>query len=177
MSASDGLPPVSEHPAPFGPEFTAVMRDRERETDEFYADLARPGSTPEENRVMRQAFAGMLWGMEYYAYNVARWLDGDPGQPTPTPSHLSGRNSRWRHVDAADILPSRCTRGPHQLEDGVGAVSSPPSSSPQWPRRITSRSTHPTGIGTNHWAIRNSITAAVSCSVNPDPATLDRIPM
>jgi hypothetical protein len=53
---------------------------------------------------MRQAFAGMLWGKQYYGYNVARWLDGDPGQATPPPSRLSGRNSRWRHVDAADIL-------------------------------------------------------------------------
>jgi len=42
MSASDGLPPVSEHPAPFGPELVAVMRDHEREADELYADLARP---------------------------------------------------------------------------------------------------------------------------------------
>jgi hypothetical protein len=24
---------------------------------------------------MRQAFAGMRWGMQYYAYSVARWLD------------------------------------------------------------------------------------------------------
>ena len=73
-------------------------------------------SGPEENRVMRQAFAGMLWGIEYYAYNVARWLDGDPGQPTPTPSRLSGRNSRWRHVDAADILPSSLHAGWHSRQ-------------------------------------------------------------
>jgi hypothetical protein len=84
MSASDGLPPVSEHPAPFGPEFVAVMRDREREADEFYADLARPGSTPEENRVMRQAFAGMLWGMKYYALQRRRWLGGGPGATDAT---------------------------------------------------------------------------------------------
>ncbi len=33
---------------------------------------------------MRQAFAGMLWCKQYYAYDVARWLDGDPGsRPRP----------------------------------------------------------------------------------------------
>ncbi len=32
---------------------------------------------------MRQAFAGMLWSKQFYYYNVARWLDGDPGQPSP----------------------------------------------------------------------------------------------
>ena len=25
---------------------------------------------------MRQAFAGMLWSKQFYAYDVARWLDG-----------------------------------------------------------------------------------------------------
>ena len=33
---------------------------------------------------MRQAFAGMLWSKQYYAYDVGRWLDGDPvGEPPP----------------------------------------------------------------------------------------------
>ena len=89
---------------PFGEDFSEIFRQREHEADEFYADLARPGSTPEENRVMRQAFAGMLWSKQYYGYNVARWLDGDPGQPVPPQARRSGRNSRWRHFDAADIL-------------------------------------------------------------------------
>ena len=37
------------------------------------------GGTDEEARVMRPAFAGMLWSKQYYRYDVARWLDGDPG--------------------------------------------------------------------------------------------------
>ena len=47
----------------------------------FYADLRRPGATADEAMVMRQAFAGMLWSKQFYAYDVARWLDGDPGEP------------------------------------------------------------------------------------------------
>ena len=89
---------------PFGPSFAETFRQRELEADEFYADLARTGSTAEENRIMRQAFAGMLWCKQYYGYDVARWLDGDPGQPAPPPSRRDGRNGRWRHVDAADII-------------------------------------------------------------------------
>ena len=53
---------------------------------------------------MRQAFAGMLWSKQYYGYNVARWLDGDPGLPAPPPERLHARNAAWRHFDAADIL-------------------------------------------------------------------------
>ena len=53
---------------------------------------------------MRQAFAGMLWSKQLYYYDVARWLDGDPTQPTPPPQRLTGRNSRWRNFDAFDIM-------------------------------------------------------------------------
>ena len=53
---------------------------------------------------MRQAFAGMLWGKQYYGYNVARWLDGDPGLPPPPAERKTARNAHWRHFDAADIL-------------------------------------------------------------------------
>ena len=53
---------------------------------------------------MRQAFAGMLWSKQYYAYDVARWLDGDPGSRRRRPSGRTGRNADWRHLDAADVL-------------------------------------------------------------------------
>ena len=54
---------------------------------------------------MRQAFAGMLWSKQFYAYDVGRWLDGDPGgDPPPAGQRLTGRNAGWRHFDAADIL-------------------------------------------------------------------------
>ena len=53
---------------------------------------------------MRQAFAGMLWSKQMYAYTVDRWLDGDPTQPTPPASRLTGRNAGWRTFDAFDIM-------------------------------------------------------------------------
>ncbi len=60
------------------------MRTDEAEADEFYADLGRPDATAEESRIMRQAFAGMIWSKQYYGYDVGRWLDGDPvGAPPP----------------------------------------------------------------------------------------------
>jgi hypothetical protein len=53
---------------------------------------------------MRQAFGGMLWSKQLYAYNVGRWLKGDPKTPTPPASRLGGRNSRWRTFNAFDIM-------------------------------------------------------------------------
>ncbi len=53
---------------------------------------------------MRQAFAGMLWSKQFYHYDVERWLEGDPGQPTPPPARLSGRNATWRHLYNHDVV-------------------------------------------------------------------------
>ena len=53
---------------------------------------------------MRQAFAGMLWSKQLYAYDIQRWLDGDPTQPTPPSSRLTGRNARWSNFESFDIM-------------------------------------------------------------------------
>jgi hypothetical protein len=83
--------------------WTEVMRTRAREADQFYASIA-PAATEEEALIMRQAFAGMLWSKQYYNYDVARWLDGDPGQPTPPPARGGGRNAGWRHLYNRDVI-------------------------------------------------------------------------
>jgi hypothetical protein len=95
--------PAAHREALLGSSFAETMSRRETEADEFYAELARPEATEEEGQIMRQAFAGMLWSKQYYGYDVARWLDGDPGADPPA-ERLTGRNAGWRHFDAADIL-------------------------------------------------------------------------
>jgi hypothetical protein len=87
-----------------GAGFERVMALRESEADEFYDELAPSDCTADERAIMRQAFAGLIWGKQYYGYDVARWLDGDPGQPPPPSSRLEGRNSAWRHLLARDIM-------------------------------------------------------------------------
>jgi hypothetical protein len=49
----------------------------------------------------------MLWTKQLYYYDVDRWLDGDPGQPIPPTSRLTGRNTRWRTLNAADAYRRR----------------------------------------------------------------------
>jgi hypothetical protein len=58
----------------------------------------------ERATIVRQACAGLVWTKQYYPYRVARWLEGDPGQPPPPAGHRHGRNAGWRHLDADDIL-------------------------------------------------------------------------
>ena len=52
-----------------------------READEFYAQVIPAARTDDAARVMRQAFAGLLWSKQFYHYVVRDWLDGDPGLP------------------------------------------------------------------------------------------------
>ncbi len=90
--------------APFGTRFDQVMKTRRAEADEFYDELTPRDATADQAMVMRQAFAGMLWSKQLFYYDVKRWLDGDPTQPTPPPERLTGRNSHWRNFDAFDIM-------------------------------------------------------------------------
>ena len=74
------------------------------DADEFYQELAPHGTPADQMSVLRQACAGLVWSKQMYPYDVARWLDGDPGMPPPPDSRRSGRNRNWRHVDAFDVL-------------------------------------------------------------------------
>ncbi len=87
-----------------GAGFDDVVRTRRAEADEFYAELRPQGASEGEAEVMRQAFASLLWSKQFYHFDVARWLDGDPAQPKPSASRLGGRNARWRNFDAFDII-------------------------------------------------------------------------
>ncbi len=97
------LRPPSASPA-FGAPYDEVLGRRHQEADEFYDEVI-PASVDDDARlVARQAFAGMIWGKQFYCYDVKRWLDGDPTQPPPPPGRRQGRNSAWLNVDARDIL-------------------------------------------------------------------------
>ena len=99
------LRPEGLHPgSSLGADFDEVIRARRAEADEFYAELRPAGISADEAAVMRQAFASLLWSKQFYYYDVARWLDGDPAQPKPPDSRQGGRNARWRNLEAFDII-------------------------------------------------------------------------
>jgi hypothetical protein len=84
--------------------FTRTMQAREAEADEYYGLLTPPGTPRDEALVLRQAFAGLLWGKQFYKYDIRQWLDGDPAGPPPPEARRYGRNSGWKHVDNADVI-------------------------------------------------------------------------
>ena len=97
------LRPSSREGNPWS-DFDAVSAERLDEADEFYAELTPAAASADEAMVLRQSLAGMLWCKQLYYYDVARWLDGDPLQPTPPASRLGGRNAHWRTFDSFDIM-------------------------------------------------------------------------
>lgn len=85
-------------------EFGQVFRERLREADEFYAENLPEGLTDDERLVVRQAYAGLLWGKQFYHFIVRDWLDGDPQQPAPPARRTSGRNADWPHLYNRDVI-------------------------------------------------------------------------
>jgi hypothetical protein len=77
---------------------------RKKEADEFYESIQADLTDKDKCNVQRQAFAGMLWSKQFYYFDVARWLNGDPGQPPPPAERKSGRNGEWMHLNNGDII-------------------------------------------------------------------------
>jgi Glycosyl hydrolase family 63 C-terminal domain len=88
----------------FGKAFDSVFAERQREIDEFYAQIISETVSPESKNVIRQGYAGLLWSKQFYHYVVADWLAGDSAQPPPPPERQSGRNHEWEHVHSRDII-------------------------------------------------------------------------
>jgi hypothetical protein len=85
-------------------EFDKILADRRAEADAFYDTVIPVSAGTEECRVARQAFAGLLWGKQFYHYDVNRWLLGDPSQPKPPSGRGAVRNGSWRHLDSHDVI-------------------------------------------------------------------------
>lgn len=83
--------------------FDAIFAQRLDEADAFYADLQR-GMEDDARNVQRQAFAGMIWSKQFFYYDVAEWLKGDPNCPPPAAERRLGRNADWQHLNNAGII-------------------------------------------------------------------------
>src|SRR5262249_58044575 len=94
---------LAERPG-LGDDYADVMAARQREADESSSELTPDGATADEALVLRQALAGMLWGKQFFHYDVLRWLEGDPAGPPPPESRRAGRNREWTHLNNMDVI-------------------------------------------------------------------------
>ena len=91
-------------PADLRTDFDMTMSRRLAEADAYFADLVPPTATPEEAMIVRQGVAGLMWGKQFFHFDVARWLEGDPVSEPPPDSRRHGRNSHWWHMNSCDVL-------------------------------------------------------------------------
>jgi hypothetical protein len=85
-------------------DFDATFAARIGEADEFYDVIQRGIVDPDERRIQRQAFAGMIWSKQFYNFDVARWLTGDDTQIAPPTSRHHARNWEWQHLNNGDVI-------------------------------------------------------------------------
>ncbi|HWD92220.1 MAG TPA: glucosidase [Verrucomicrobiae bacterium] len=84
-----------------GPSFEKIFSERQREANEFYAEIIPRSAGAEKSQMMREGFAGMLWSKQVYIYDVNRWLK-DQSLTTNTDGPV--RNSHWFHLDSHEIV-------------------------------------------------------------------------
>ena len=104
-SATVRLRLTDQEPAPSAgaglAELDALVDARRAEADEFYRELAPASLGREEQRVVRQALAGMLWTKQYYEYDVEQWLVEHGRDPIAAEGM---RNGEWFHMLDGDVL-------------------------------------------------------------------------
>jgi hypothetical protein len=90
--------------SPFGKGFDQILADRLQEANQFY-DIITPDSlTEDQQRVMRQALAGMLWTKQYYFFDLDHWLQEHSAHPLTIAKRLNVRNRNWFHMINDDII-------------------------------------------------------------------------
>jgi len=89
-------------------DFDAIIDSRLRESNEFYRSVIPSTVSEDESRVMRQAFAGMLWTKQYYFFDVDKWLEERSAHPFRLGARET-RNKDWFHMvnDHIISMPKR----------------------------------------------------------------------
>ncbi len=96
----DGAPPTATDDV-LTATFDDVLAARRTEADAFYAPIAGPRASEQEALVLRQALAGMIWGLQYFGYDVATWMSERGDRPF---IDRRGRNAHWPHMRAGHVL-------------------------------------------------------------------------
>ncbi|MCU1453857.1 MAG: glucosidase [Acidimicrobiales bacterium] len=105
VSAAVLAPALAPAPAPAPAAARAdLFAVRRGEADAFYAAVVPDGVDEEARSIARQAFAGLCWSKQWFHFDVAHWLDGDPASPAPPPGRGHIRNGGWRHLRNADVV-------------------------------------------------------------------------
>jgi hypothetical protein len=95
---------IGKSTTPFGSDFESIMNARHKEADEFYSTVIPRTLNADQANVMRQALAGMLWGKQFYHYDVDKWLEERGSDPFKATRKAAPRNEHWHHMYNGDII-------------------------------------------------------------------------
>ncbi|CAE6869464.1 hypothetical protein R70211_01096 [Paraburkholderia domus] len=84
--------------------FDRIFESRVSDADEFYQRIAPNSLTEDQRRVHRQALAGMLWGKQYYYFDLEKWLREHKSHPLLESARRDVRNTDWFHMLNADVI-------------------------------------------------------------------------
>ncbi len=84
--------------------FDVTFSSRIAEADEFYQRITPSSLTEDQRRVHRQALAGMLWGKQFYYYDLEKWLQEHHSHPLLDGVRPGVRNTEWFHMLNADVI-------------------------------------------------------------------------
>ena len=84
--------------------FEQIFTSRLADADEFYNRIAPNALNDDQRRVHRQALAGLLWGKQYYYFDLERWLREHKSHPLLESIRHDVRNTEWFHMLNADVI-------------------------------------------------------------------------
>jgi hypothetical protein len=90
-------------PKPFGHAFDDLFALRIADANEFFEKIQPPSLNEDQRRIHRQALAGMLWGKQFYFYDVDKWLREHAAHPL-LGANNAARNADWFHMFNGDVI-------------------------------------------------------------------------
>jgi hypothetical protein len=84
--------------------FDRVFDARIGDANEFYQRITPQALSEDQRRVHRQALAGMLWGKQFYYFDLEQWLTEHKSHPVLESAQAGVRNTEWFHMLNADVI-------------------------------------------------------------------------
>jgi hypothetical protein len=84
--------------------FDRRFKSRIADADEFYKRISPESLNEDQRRVHRQALAGMLWGKQFYYFDLEEWLLEHKSHPLLETARRGTRNTEWYHMLNADVI-------------------------------------------------------------------------
>jgi hypothetical protein len=84
--------------------FEHIVESRLKEANEFFQRITPKSLTEDERRVHRQALAGMLWGKQFYYFDLEKWLSEHRSHPLAEGIRPGVRNTEWFHMLNAEVI-------------------------------------------------------------------------